>query len=257
MNPYEEKYLAKRVNEVTQSFLTFWRELERSEMLISYLEVGNKFIESNKEEAKKHLIDIYYSNGQNPEEAKSNFEDNMDRLLNIHYYDSHLSGMVYIQAVDNFITYFKEILSEIVMVKPQILKSQDSERLDFILGYDSMGDLIDAIASKKIEELFYKGIDDIEKFFKSRLGIDIFKSDKQKDSINLLIKMRNLSVHNRRKISKEFTKQFPNPDFKVGEYLLFDFSYVSRINLTLYNFVAELDDEIAKKFQLKMNKIVK
>lgn len=254
MNRDENQYMTKTVKEVTDSFIVFSRELLRSDMLISYLEVGSVFIEQNKDEAKKQLTYIY-DHSQNPEKARKEFHENLENFLNINYYNDHLSAMVYIQSMDNFITYFKEILSEIVVARPQILKSQDSERLDFILGYDSMEDLIDAIASKKIEELFYKGIEDIEKFFKSRLGIDIFKSVEQKDVINFLIKQRNLAVHNRRKISKEFAKQFPHPNLKVGEYLSFDFKYVSSINITLFNFIVELDKEISKKFKLKLTKI--
>ena len=223
-------------------------------MLISYLEVGNKFIEKNKEEAKKYFKAIYDHN-QNPEEVKETIKSELDSFLDINYYQSQLSSMVYVKTVDNLITYFKEILSEIVISKPQVLKSQETEKLDFILDYDSMNDLVNAIANKKIEELFYKGIDDIEKFFKSRLGVDIFKSDTEKENINLLIKQRNLTVHNRGKISKEFSKQYSkqNPDIenRVGEYFIFQFEYVSSINLYVFNFVAEIDEELSKKFKLK------
>ncbi|MBK7873754.1 MAG: hypothetical protein IPJ74_25395 [Saprospiraceae bacterium] len=153
--------------------------------------------------------------------------------------------------IDNLTIYFKEILSEVVSAKPQILKSQETERLDFILDYESIGDLINAISDKKIEELFYKGIEDIEKFFKNRLNIDIFKTKQVKENINRLIKQRNLTVHNRRKISKDFARQFPDLKNSVGQYLIFKFSYVSEINLVLLNVVASLDEEISEKFELK------
>lgn len=111
------------------------------------------------------------------------------------FYEIHLSSMMYVNTIDSFTVYFKEILSEVVLTKPQILKSQESEKLDFVLEYESMNDLINAIANKKIEELFYKGIEDIEKFFKNRLGIDIFKTDEEREVINLFIKQRNMTVH--------------------------------------------------------------
>jgi len=37
---------------------------------------------------------------------------------------------MYIKSVDNFQNYFKEILSEIVLSRPEILKSKETERLD-------------------------------------------------------------------------------------------------------------------------------
>ncbi len=237
----EIKFPAKIIREATNSFMRFWAEMQQSEMLISYLDVGNKFIVENKEEARKNFLAIY-DHAANPDEAKNILRNKSDAFLDIEYYNIPLSSMIYVKSIDNFITYFKEILSEIVLVKPQILKSQESESLEFILSYDSINELVNAIATKKIEELFYKGIEDIEKFFKSRLGITIFETKDQKDNLNLLIKQRNITVHNRRKISKEFAKQFPDLDNKVGEYLNFDFQYVNGVNLYLYNFLEQKDE---------------
>lgn len=245
-----QKYAAKVITESTESFIRFCQAAQRSEMLISYLEVSSKLISKNNDEAKQYFKGIY-DHVHNPEIAKESLSNNMDTFLNIGFYEEHLCSMIYVSAIDNLIIYFKEILSEVVFAKPQILKSQETERLDFILEHESISDLINAISDKKIEELFYKGIEDIEKFFKSRLGIDIFKTKEAKESINRLIKQRNLTVHNRRKISKDFAKQFPDVENSIGQYLIFEFSYISTINLQLFNFVASMDEEISKKFELK------
>jgi len=250
MNKENQKYPAKIITEFTESFANFQQEIQRSEMLISYLETGNKLISKNSDKAKKYFISIY-DHAYNPEIAKKSMTNNLDNYLNMEFYEIHLSSMIYVNTIDNFNTYFKDILSEVVLAKPQILKSQESEKLDFILEYESMDDLINAIANKKIEELFYKGIEDIEKFFKSRLKIDIFKTDEEREIINRLIKQRNLTVHNRRKISKEFAKLFPELNQKIGEYLNFEFRYVSAINLHLFNYVGMIDEEISQKFKLK------
>jgi hypothetical protein len=250
MNEENQNYPAKIITESTESFVRFQQEIQRSDMLISYLEVGNKLISKNSEEAKEYLIGIY-DHVYNPEIAKKSLTNKLDGYLNVEFYEIHLSSMIYVNTIDNFTTYFKDILSEVVLTTPQILKSQESERLDFILEHELMDDLVNAIANKKIEELFYKGIEDIEKFFKSRLGIDIFKTDKEKEVINLHIKQRNLTVHNRRKISKEFSRQFPKLEYKIGQYLNFDFRYVSTLNLYLFNFIGTIDEEISQKFKLK------
>ena len=249
MTEENSKYHAKILTKLTESFGNFHQEIQRSEMLISYLEVGNKLISRNNSEAKEYFMSIY-DHVYNPQIAKKSLISNLDTLLNVEFYNIHLSSMIYVNTIDSFTTYFKDILSEVVIVKPQILKSQESEKLDFILNHDSIDDLISSIASKKIEELFYKGIGDIEKFFKDRLGVDIFKTDEQRKNINFYVKQRNLTVHNRRKISKEFAKQFPEFKNKIGQHLNFDFRYVSRINLSLFNFIGKLDEEISQKFKL-------
>ncbi len=251
MTEEKAKYPAKIVTEATESFVNFQQEILRSEMLISYLDVGNKYISKNSNEAKDYFTSIY-DHEYNPEIVKNNLSTNLDSFLNIRFYEIHLSSMIYVNTIDNFTTYFKDILSEVVLAKPQVLKSQEAERLDFILEHDSMDELISSIASKKIEELFYKGIEDIEKFFKARLGINIFKTVEERETINCYIKQRNLTVHNRRKISKEFARQFPELENKIGQYLNFDFRYVSTINLRLSNFVGLIDKEISQKFKLKI-----
>ncbi|MFD2564156.1 hypothetical protein [Aquimarina rubra] len=251
MNEENSKYHAKIKTKSTESFATFWQEIQRSEMLISYLEVGNKLISKNNGEAKEYFTSIY-DHVANPEMVKKSLNSNLDSFLDVNFYEIHLSSMIYVNTIDNFNTYFKDILSEVVLKKPQILKSQESEKLDFILEHESLDDLISSIASKKIEELFYKGIKDIEKFFKSRLNIDIFKTDEHRKNINFYIQLRNLTVHNRRKISKEFAKQFPEYVNQIGQHLNFEFSYVSKMNLCLFNFVATIDEEISKKFKLKI-----
>lgn len=250
MNEENQKYPAKVITESTESFTRFRQGVQRSEMLISYLEVSSKLISKNSNEAREYLKGIY-DNVYNPEIVKEDLTKNIDIFLNIGFYEEHLCSMIYVSSIDNLTIYFKEILSEVVSAKPQILKSKETEQLDFILEHDSMEDLINSISDKKIEELFYKGIEDIEKFFKSRLNIDIFKTKQAKDNINRLIKQRNLTVHNRRKVSKDFARQFPDLKNSIGQYLIFEFSYVSNINLQLFNFVASIDEEISKKFKLK------
>ncbi|CAL2088171.1 hypothetical protein [Tenacibaculum sp. 190524A05c] len=251
MNKKNLKYSAKIRTESTQSFANFQQEILRSEMLISYLDVGNILISENKNDAKQYFTSIY-DHVYNPKIVKKSLNNNLENFLNVEFYEIHLSSMIYVNTIDNFTTYFKDILSEVVLAKPQILKSQESEKLDFILSHESMDDLINSIASKKIEELFYKGIEDIEKFFKTRLNIDIFKNKEQKENTNFYIKQRNLTVHNRRKVSKEFAKQFPGFENQIGKHLNFKFDYVSKVNLILFNFLADIDQEISQKFKLKI-----
>ena len=241
--------LVKQIDKSTQSFFNFWSEMQRSEFLISYLKVGDKLIRNNIEESKENLIAIY-DNNFNTDKAKKELRMSSDRFLDINFYTNHLSALIFVHTLDNFTTYFKEILSEVVKKNPLILKSKESESLEFILDFDSMDELVKAITTKKIEKLFYKGIEDIDKFFDDRLGIKIFKNKEKKNDINFLIKQRNLVVHNRRKVSKDFIRQFPNRRLEEGKYLTYDFNYVTSINIILFNFLSELDSEISKKFKL-------
>ena len=233
-------------SQATLSFINFTKELEQFDFLISFLKLGNNYISDNLPDAKKKLMEIYKKDGEDLEF----FQKNSESLLQIEFYEQNLSRIIYVRAIDNFTTYFKDILAEIVLKKPEVLKSKDQERIDFILGHQTMEDLIKSISEKKIEELFYKGLKDITKFFNDRLGITLFSDKKREKEINLLVKQRNLVVHNRGKINKEIIREFPEENFLENYYLDFKFDYVIAINKILYKLINELDYKLSKKFDL-------
>lgn len=248
------KFGAKVLDKATQSLIHFNNEIEQTEFLMFFIFIGNEYISENKEQARKILIDAYEDPTNEISIKLVEFfkTDKADQLFDSDFYARHFSQMAYSRAIDNFITYFKDILAEVVLKKPQILKSKDTERLDFILGHDNFEDLLKAISEKKIEELFYKGITDIEKFFLDRLGINLFKDNETSTTINRLIKQRNLIVHNRGRISKEFANEFKDDNYEIGLYLVFNYDDISQVNLFLSNYLVDLDTEISGKFKLDL-----
>lgn len=235
---------SQKKNKASKSFTTAAVEFENIERILLYFKVSNNLIN---EDLLKSIAKLktFNDNLEVPYELDPKLEK---EFLEINYYEKTLSTMMYVKTIDNFENYFKEILSEIVITEPRVLKSKETEQLDFILSFTDYQSLINAIAEKKIEALFYQGIDGIQKFFKKRIGVEVFKD--KSDQINLLVKQRNLAVHNRSKISKEFVRQFPNKDFVENMYLNFTFDYVEKIVPALYKTINELDYEFTKKFNL-------
>lgn len=237
------KALGKK-NKASQSFINAAVEFENIERILLYFSVSNFLIN---EDLVKSITKLKSFN----EKLEAPYEldpDQEKEFLKINYYEATLSTMMYIKTMDNFINYFKDILSEIVISDPRVLKSKETEQLDFILSFSDYQSLVKAIADKKIEALFYQGIDGIQKFFKERIGIELFKE--KSEQINLLIKQRNLAVHNRSKISKDFVRQFPNEQFTENLYLDFTFDYLEKVVPALYKIINELDYKFTKKFQL-------
>ena len=232
-------------NPSTQSYINAAVEFESIERILLYFKVSNNLIN---EDLLKSILKLKSFNEQLevPYELDNHKEQ---EFLKINYYEKSLATMMYVKTIDNFENYFKEVLAEIVISDPRVLKSKETEQLDFILTFESYNDLINAIAEKKIEALFYQGIEGIQKFFKDRIGVEIFQE--KSESINLLIKQRNLAVHNRSKISKDFLRQFPNEGFLENMYLDFKFEYVEKVGTALYKIIHELDSQFSKKFNLK------
>ena len=57
--------------------------------------------------------------------------------------------MCYARTIDNTITYFKDILGEVILTTPNILKSKETERLDYILNFNNFDELKIALSEKK------------------------------------------------------------------------------------------------------------
>lgn len=232
-------------NKASRSFINAAGEFESIERILLYLNVSNNLIN---EDLLKSTTKLKFFN--NKLEAPYDLDLNQEKeFLEINYYETTLSTMMYVKTIDNFQNYFKEILSEIVLTDPRVLKSEETEQLDFILSFNDFQDLVSAIAEKKIESLFYQSIDSIQKFFKKRIGIELFKE--KSEQINLLIKQRNLAVHNRSKITKDFVRQFPNENAVENMYLGFKFDYVGKLVPSLYKIINELDYELSEKFSLE------
>jgi len=232
----------RKKNKASKSFTTAAVEFENIERILLYFKVSNNLIN---EDLLKSIAKLrtFNDNLEIPYDLDPKLEK---EFLEINYYEKTLSTMMYVKTIDNFENYFKEVLSEIVTSDPRVLKSKEKEELDFILSFTDYQSLINAIAEKKIEALFYQGIDGIQKFFRDRIGVEVFKE--KSEQINLLVKQRNLAVHNRSKISKEFIRQFPDEDFVESMYLNFTFDYVEKIVPALYKIINELDYEFTKKF---------
>lgn len=234
---------------MNRAYINAANDFEKVERLIIYFKTSNYLINKDFQIAQNKITELNNSL-EIPYTNESNFDE---ETLDINFYEMSLGSMMYIKTVDNFQNYFKEILSEIVKIRPEILKSKETEKLDFILSFNSREEMINAIAEKKINSLFYLGINDIKKYFSEKLNVEIFKD--REYEINLIVKQRNLAVHNRSLINKEFITEFPNEkDLTEGLSLKFDFTYVEKINHILYSIINDIDKKLSQKYNLPILK---
>ncbi|HUT71931.1 MAG TPA: hypothetical protein VMW89_14780 [Desulfatiglandales bacterium] len=238
----------------SSSAIIFLQELEILEYLIFYLLVSDRVFYARYENFREESLDYIKSLGP---KFKETFDQivvsKADRLLfRSKTYENLLSQMAYSRSVDNFILYLKNILAEIIEVKPQLLKSGEKERLDYILNFDDIVELRRALADKKIESLFYSGFKDIFEFYESRIGIKLSDKTDDIEKFILMTKIRNLIVHNGGKINSEFKKAFPKYPFEVGESLKLSFKEILEDNYFILRSVDSIDSKITGKFGLSL-----
>lgn len=221
----------KNLLSYTNSYRIFLEESNNLEFMLMFILYAEH---KNKSEIKNDLIEIYEE--EYPDKISQNLtsffkSSESDAIFNPHNYELQFGQMAFCRLVDNTLCYFKDILSEVVIKEPRILKtSKEKENYDFILSFDSLNDLIKALSDKKIKKLFYGGIEDIKNFFSDYLGIKLFDEKKDENDFSMVIKQRNLIVHNRGKITKEFAKDFPIYKNMIGKSFLFEFNQLSEIN---------------------------
>jgi hypothetical protein len=205
-----------------------------------------------KENIKDFFNKNYTKEGGVDSEIINNFlkSGSFDNIFDLENYDVYLGQMTYSRSIDNALCYFKDILVEVIIKKPEILKSNEKESIEYILSFKSIEELTKDLIERKINELFYGGIKDIKAFFKKKLNIEMFKDKESEDNFNQLIKQRNLIVHNRGIISKEFASEFPTHKDLIGKRLNFTFDNLTMISIILNNIIVEIDVTLRKKFNL-------
>jgi hypothetical protein len=251
----ESKTGAKIPIEVTNSFNNFLLEMDSNGLFLTLISISEKYLRENIDDARLILLNLLKNNLEEDHLKKLNisYERLNDDFFSFASYEGYFCQMAFARSIDNVITYFKDVLSEILVKRPEILKSsKETERLDFIFSYSNYDDLKKAIIDKKISDLFYGGINDIEKYFDDRLGIKLFEDDEDKYFFSMFVEQRNLIVHNRGRITKEFLKKFKDFEALPGEYFLIRFNDLLELNTGLNNFLAYLDSNLASKYNLDL-----
>lgn len=151
--------------------------------------------------------------------------------------------------VDKFLNYITDLLTLIYIVRPEIMKSKEQERLDFILGYTSMQELIAAIAEKKINDLAYKSFKDVSDFLADK-GFKLFNNADDSHYASKIVEMRNIIVHNRSRIGKISIRRFPELSGKEGEVVDMEKFNPNNVLEFFEKHVSDIDNRAAEHFKI-------
>jgi hypothetical protein len=238
---------------LTMAAKYFFSEHERIEALRFYFSAADLALHQNIDSIKNIFVKKLKSasNGATDILANNIANGSADAMFQSEAYSGSITQMTFSRSFDNFSTYLKDLLSEIVRIRPEVLRSNEKEQLDFILSFESIDDLRDAIAEKKIDQLFYSGIADILKFFEQKLSVQLIADENQRSDLTLASAYRNLIVHNRGRINREFLKKHSDKCYKEGQLIELDWQDVSSHNLFYQRIIVRTDNLVSKKFGLK------
>jgi hypothetical protein len=125
-------------------------------------------------------------------------------------------------AVDNFQTYLSEMLEAVFTTRPETLKSSDKVEVQEVLQYASIEEFIEASAERKVQNLTSRGFLRLYDYFADRLGVRPILADDELVGTTEAIALRNLFVHHRGRVTRQFLIQTSRSDVSVGDLIVLD-----------------------------------
>jgi hypothetical protein len=150
--------------------------------------------------------------------------------------------------------YFSEIIQEVALKKPEVLRSSQAIRADEILQFTKHRDVVAFLVDKKLNELAYGGLRQTEVFFQDHLGVKLFLTDLERDLLTVFNELRNINQHNGAVINRLFlsrVRPVEGFNFSVGKRYHVDLDHLLTLTDNVIRVTARLDDTLCQKFSLK------
>jgi hypothetical protein len=144
-----------------------------------------------------------------------------------------------------------------------MLKSESPVDVATVFELRDFDNIISYLVERKLHDLGYKGLSELNKYIETRTGLKLFKSDDVFNKTLLASEIRNLIAHNDCRKNKRFESQVPsnvvatlNVSDSVGggpfggKVILSD-EWVRDVSEVLASVVFDFDEAAAQKFGLR------
>lgn len=165
-------------------------------------------------------------------------------------YRQELLEMILARAVDNFTNYLSSVVREALFARPEVLRSEGTVRLDYVLGFDCLEDFREDLVDRKVNDLGYLGLASLDDWIKAKMNLSILGDKNAASSLAEIIETRNLVVHARGLVGSKYLKNVPDSKFEAGDRRTLDVDYLLSASNTLHDAVRRFDSAIADKFGL-------
>jgi len=166
-------------------------------------------------------------------------------------YHPLVEHMIHCHAVDNFLTYVSDLISLAYRTRPEMLKSTESVKLDEILEYTTMEDLVSYLVDRKVNELTYQGMRRIDSYLSGRFSFRLFEKEATSKNAVRIVEARNVIVHNRGFVSHIFISRVPDCALKIGQRLEITWKTLFEDLTFLSTSASDIDARAIQKFNLR------
>lgn len=170
--------------------------------------------------------------------------------LTLKKYSQPFLRMLVCQLVDNFSTYLSEVMREVLHAKPELLRSAEQVRVDYVLQFSSVEELTADLIDRKVADLSYRGFTELDKWFSEKLGLPLVDTEVSRANLIEVIETRNVFVHNRGIIGEKYCRNVTNSSLSLGQIRTIDLDYLIHAFEVLLGCGHSLDEKLGAKFSL-------
>jgi hypothetical protein len=160
------------------------------------------------------------------------------------------------RSVDQYLAYVVGLLSVIFTARPEALRSSEKVEVEFVLQHDTMDDLVEALAERRVERLAYAGLRELAESVAARPGISLFSSEADLLRGIRIVEDRNLIVHNNGIVNNVYRRKVPSTTRKVGQEVLLGYDEMIEDIEFLKTAVLETDRAAVAKWSLPVAPVV-
>lgn len=157
-------------------------------------------------------------------------------------------------AVNAFQRFFSGLVQSVALKRPETIASSAHVRIEDVVKFRSRTKLIEFLVDKKVNELAYGGLQDMDRFFVERLGIAMFHDELERSLLRIFIEARNINVHNGGIVNSTFVSRVRNVDgfiYSPGKHFHVDFDNLTRLSENAMRVAMRLDRDVAAKFRMQ------
>jgi len=158
--------------------------------------------------------------------------------------------LVFQRLIDNFLSYISDLLRLIFATRPEALRSSETVRLEEILRYETMDELMRFLVERRVERLAYLSVRDLASDLSSLLGVKLFEEAEELQKTVELVAIRNLVAHNRGVVNARFLRLVPTYRKSEGEEIWLDADDYFEATEFLDNVARRIDEVAIAHFHL-------
>ncbi|MFE2486138.1 hypothetical protein ACFXGR_23130 [Streptomyces mirabilis] len=235
--------------QVTESASSFYAQHFTNMMTYS---LGEMLLKTH-DEFLTHTGKVFSTDDQTPREV---FPEHFSRLDKLSEYVKESRParleMALSRSVDNFLSYVSDILTQAIITRPDLLKTQEQVSLEEVLNHASLEDFVRWAAERRVNQLSFKGLSDIAQYVEKRLGMTLHSSEDDWTSLNEAVAVRNIIVHRRAIIDERFLWSIKDSKLTVGQKYEVPREKLAQAMKCTMRIVHDFDSRIAEKFDLPL-----